>query len=189
MKQKAPMFVSPAQNFVSSVQNRLPRAPPLCTGHAFRPLVHTKHPISSTRLLKLKSQGGSHALDSQRFANNPLRKKCRGFCVSGSVSAICLPPLPKSLPLRVKPMKVRAATEKHTLHRATPSRGSCGYCASRLEAHIKSPEGIFVLHPGSGNMPQAHFRPSMRSSVLQELKHRRHRSHFPLRRPGWRLTA
>ncbi len=172
MKQKAPMFVSPAQNFVSSVQNRPPPCPPFVHRPCFSaPRAH-KHPLSSTRLLKLKSQGGSHALDSQRFANNPLRFLRRGFCVSGSVSAICSPPLPKSLPLRVKPMKVRAATEKHTLHRPTPSRGSCGYCASRLEAHIKSPEGIFVLHPGSGNMPQARFRPCMDKTVLQLLKDR-----------------
>ncbi|MBR1699571.1 MAG: hypothetical protein IJ714_07300, partial [Bacteroidales bacterium] len=43
--------------------------------------------------------------------------------------------------------------------------------ASRVEAHVESPEGIFVLHPTAWTLAQARFRPSMRLIVLQELKH------------------
>ena len=60
---------------------------------------------------------------------------------------------------------------------ATPAwrDGKCNdaACASTLEAHFESPEGIFVLHPTAGPLPQAHFRPFIRPIVLQDLKRSR----------------
>ena len=55
---------------------------------------HPIGPFPCVPLLKLKCRGGWQVYDNQRFANNPLRKKRRGLCVSASVSAAYLPPLP-----------------------------------------------------------------------------------------------
>ena len=67
---------------------RLPRR----LRHVFRPLLYQTPYYVHTAAIK-RGTGGSQAIDSQPFANNPLRFLRRGLYVSCSVSAPCSPPL------------------------------------------------------------------------------------------------